>query len=58
MDTIDSEFSGDIKSGLMDVVESMDNRPRFFAMCLNNSLAGMGTRVRHALTVGVNKKTR
>jgi len=55
VDTIDSEFSGDIKSGLMDVVESMDNRPRFFAMCLNNSLAGMGTRDRDLIRLVVTR---
>lgn len=43
-DAIKSEFSGDIKNGLLAVVMSIENRPRFFAKCLKDAMAGMGTK--------------
>lgn len=52
-DAIKSEFSGDIKNGLLAVVQSIENRPQFFAKCLHDSMAGMGTRVREENQGGV-----
>ncbi|CAL8079559.1 unnamed protein product [Orchesella dallaii] len=41
---IQSEFSGDIETGLLAVVKSARNRAAYFAERLHDSLAGMGTK--------------
>jgi annexin A7/11 len=41
---IESEFSGDIKDGLLAIIKSIRNRPAFFAELLYNSMRGLGTR--------------
>jgi annexin A7/11 len=41
--SIKSEFSGDIETGLLAIVRCVTNRAEFFAKCLHNSMAGMGT---------------
>jgi len=43
-DAIKSEFSGDIKNGLLAVVMSIDNKHQFFAHCLHEAMRGMGTK--------------
>lgn len=43
-DAIKSEFSGDIKSGLLAVVRSIENKHQFFASSLHDSMKGMGTK--------------
>lgn len=40
---IQKEFSGDIKDGLMAIVQSVSNKHEFFASRLKKSMAGMGT---------------
>lgn len=40
---IQKEFSGDIKDGLLAIVESVENKHGFFAECLRKSMAGIGT---------------
>jgi len=52
---IASEFSGDIKNGLIAIVESMDNRPAFFAKCIKESMAGAGTRDRDLIRLIVTR---
>ena len=41
---IESEFSGDIRDGLLAVVKSIRYRPAYFAELLYNSMKGLGTR--------------
>jgi len=41
---IQSEFSGDIRDGLLAVVKSIRNRAAFFAQLINDSMKGLGTR--------------
>uniref|UniRef100_A0AC34Q614 Annexin n=1 Tax=Panagrolaimus sp. JU765 TaxID=591449 RepID=A0AC34Q614_9BILA len=41
---IETEFSGDIRDGLLAVVKSIRYRPAYFAELLNNSMRGFGTR--------------
>lgn len=41
---IESEFSSDIRDGLLAVVKSIRNRPAYFAELLHNSMKGLGTR--------------
>lgn len=40
---IQKEFSGDIKDGLLAILESVNNKHGFFAERLKKSMAGMGT---------------
>lgn len=40
---IQKEFSGDIKEGLMAILETVNNKHSFFAERLKRSMAGMGT---------------
>ena len=40
---IQSEFSGDIKEGLMAIVQIVSNKQEFFASRLHKSMAGIGT---------------
>ncbi|XP_026468259.1 annexin B11-like isoform X2 [Ctenocephalides felis] len=40
---IKSEFSGDIKDGLLAIVESVNNKAKFFAKRLYKSMKGLGT---------------
>ncbi len=39
---IESEFSGDIKDGLIAIIKCVKNRPAFFAECLYNSMKVCG----------------
>uniref|UniRef100_A0A2P2HY67 Annexin n=2 Tax=Hirondellea gigas TaxID=1518452 RepID=A0A2P2HY67_9CRUS len=41
---IKSEFSGDVQNGLLAVVQSIENRPQFYAKCLHDAMKGMGTK--------------
>jgi len=41
---IDSEFSGDIKDGLLAIVKCVNNRPAYFAERLYHSMKGAGTK--------------
>lgn len=41
--TIHKEFSGDIKDGLLAILESVNNKHGFFAARLKKSMAGIGT---------------
>ncbi|EFO21283.2 annexin [Loa loa] len=41
---IESEFSGDVKDGLLAVVACAQNKPAYFATLLYNSMVGFGTR--------------
>ncbi|KAK0417513.1 hypothetical protein QR680_013057 [Steinernema hermaphroditum] len=41
---IEAEFSGDIRDGLMAVIQCVRNKPAFFAQALYNSMKGLGTR--------------
>ncbi|XP_018014453.1 annexin A7-like [Hyalella azteca] len=43
-DAIRSEFSGDIKTGLLAVVMCIENRHQFFAKCLHDAMRGLGTK--------------
>ncbi|KAF2352136.1 Annexin repeat, partial [Trinorchestia longiramus] len=43
-DAIKSEFSGDIRNGLLAVVMSIENTPQFFAHCLHDAMRGLGTK--------------
>lgn len=40
---IENEFSGDIRDGLVAVVQCMSNKAEFFAQRLHKSMAGLGT---------------
>lgn len=42
-DAIRSEFSGDVKSGLLALVKASENRPQFFAQRLHTAMKGLGT---------------
>jgi len=42
-DAIKSEFSGDVKSGLLALVQAAENRPQFFAGRLHAAMRGLGT---------------
>lgn len=42
--SIGTEFSGDIRDGLLAVVKSIRSRPAYFAELINDSMKGMGTR--------------
>lgn len=44
IDSIKSETSGDLESGLKALITCSRNRPEFFAKCLNKALSGMGTK--------------
>ncbi|KAG8233999.1 hypothetical protein J437_LFUL013917 [Ladona fulva] len=52
---IKKEFSGDIMEGLLAIVKSAANRPRFFAERLHNSMAGMGTKDRTLIRIIVTR---
>uniref|UniRef100_A0A1I7ZA46 Annexin n=1 Tax=Steinernema glaseri TaxID=37863 RepID=A0A1I7ZA46_9BILA len=52
---IDSEFSGDIRDGLMAVVQCVRNRPAFFAKALYDSMKGLGTRDNDLIRVVVTR---
>lgn len=41
---IQSEFSGDVQTGMMAIVKCSKNRADYFAMRLHESMAGMGTK--------------
>ncbi|CAB3401596.1 unnamed protein product [Caenorhabditis bovis] len=41
---IESEFSGDVRDGLLAIVSVVRNRPAFFAKLLHESMKGLGTR--------------
>ncbi|MCP9260673.1 Annexin-B12 [Dirofilaria immitis] len=41
---IETEFSGDIKDGLLAIVACIQNKPAYFATLLYNSMVGLGTR--------------
>jgi len=41
---IESEFSSDIRDGLLAIVKCIRSRPSYFAELLNNSMKGFGTR--------------
>ncbi|GJQ75977.1 hypothetical protein Trydic_g18032, partial [Trypoxylus dichotomus] len=40
---IKNEFSGNSKEGMLAIVRSIRNLPGFFAKCLHNAIAGLGT---------------
>jgi len=54
-DAIKSEFSGDIKDGLLAVMYSIENRPKYFADCLKDSMKGLGTRDRDLIRLVVTR---
>ncbi|EFO86561.1 CRE-NEX-2 protein [Caenorhabditis remanei] len=41
---IESEFSGDVRDGLLAVIAVVRNRPAYFAKLLHDSMKGLGTR--------------
>ena len=49
---IEREFSGDIKEGLLAIVEAMKNKHRYFAMRLYYSMKGLGTNDRYDFRKG------
>jgi len=54
-DAFKSEFSGDIQNGLLAVALIIVNRPKFFAVCLNDALIGIGTRDRDLIRLVVTR---
>ncbi|KAA0191134.1 hypothetical protein HAZT_HAZT002191, partial [Hyalella azteca] len=43
-DAIKSEFVGNLQNGLLAVVSSIKNRPKFYAKCLHDAMEGIGTK--------------
>ncbi|XP_974030.1 annexin B9 [Tribolium castaneum] len=52
---IKSEFSGDIKDGLLAIVETVQNKAKFFAKKLHKSMKGLGTNDRDLIRVVVTR---
>ncbi|XP_044271352.1 annexin B9-like [Tribolium madens] len=52
---IESEFSGDIKDGLLAIVETVQNKAKFFAKKLHKSMKGLGTNDRDLIRVVVTR---
>ncbi|KAI4462026.1 annexin [Holotrichia oblita] len=52
---IKNEFSGNSKDGLLAIVRSIRNLPGFFAKCLHNAIAGLGTNDKTLIRVVVTR---
>lgn len=50
-DTIKNEFSGDSESAFLAIVRSVRNTPKFFARCLHDAIAGLGTKDRKLIRI-------
>ena len=54
-DAIKNEFSGNSKEGLLAIVRSIRNLPAFFAKCVHDAIAGMGTNDRKLVRIIVTR---